>query len=428
MTYNDPSLRNGRKLISNPSFPDPVFNPRIPPPAPLPIEAPLARSDRGRFRYSGDLELELPFERNPTDKPSNDFKNVQSWFKVDDTIQAKSGPETTSDDPNSNSSIKNNTGIFRSSLQYIRSSFIYPQRQERPVQPHSKSNLEYNDNNTVENPTYNHTDYQSPSIADVTPSTINDNSTKNSNISKRPFGPRNIGGSTLNTSYPLSTSLPIHIPLPPLHRQLRIWVYSIVAGFSLFSTVLSVYLIAKYNQDTRLNFFLFTSSATLVLSITCLVCYVWLGARLFNYFEAPFLFCQDLPNNTTSSSGISPYDFYQDCDDKDVNKLTKTLTRLGPLRREIPSAWVPLTDLFVHILMTIFWVATLVDVSTHQARCLSSGYASFSVCQTVVSALIFGGIAACVVSISVVFKAWEMYRFRIGPAVVKRHLTISLKT
>lgn len=32
------------------------------------------------FRYSGDLELSIGFEKSPLDKPSEDFRNADRWF------------------------------------------------------------------------------------------------------------------------------------------------------------------------------------------------------------------------------------------------------------------------------------------------------------------------------------------------------------
>ncbi|KAI9328447.1 hypothetical protein DFJ73DRAFT_861676 [Zopfochytrium polystomum] len=399
-----------------------LFSDKIPVPSKLPLQAPIRSQatnpttdgapDNAKIRYSGDLELQLGFERNPLDKPSSDFRNAEAWFKnVGTNVEPPplshqpslkrglfsaqpQGAEMEYNGPaNGDSGKRNSSSVFRSSFMFLRNSLMPARR--------TAADFEGNPDDTL---------------------------ARGAPDRKRPMGPRGMGDS----SYPPTMRSPnfgsaaVAIPMPPFYRQHRFFAYLALLFFSAAALVAAVRETALNSSSTG-YFLLLVGALSSLAALASLALYAWLGKRLFNYYDAPFLFCQDIPtaraipnlDNEAFSSSASDDNGGEEY--RSGNRL-KTLGRtLGaPLQRERPSPWVPLFDVLSHTVLLIFWAAALADGSTKRASCLSNALANY--CNTLTVALIFGALAATVVVVATGFKIYEMWRFGVFRSVVKRRI------
>ncbi|KAI9356740.1 hypothetical protein DFJ73DRAFT_774928 [Zopfochytrium polystomum] len=464
-----------------------------------------------KFRYSGDLELQLGFEKNPLDKPSSEFRNADSWFKtVKEGTEsagggvAKSGSRRGSPAPRSPAprSPRGIPGKQQSTASGGAGSFLSPlsrpQHQNIDVDESDDAKEEYDDFG----------DSAQPYLAPQSQQNQNQKATvgrtnsflrssfqmiRNSFLPaarrtaadfegedatpqrKRPHGPRRMGepsaygwGASAESSTTLGRSAS-SIPMPPVIQQPRFFVYIailLLSGACLVFMALSIVQLHSNSGTPAAGaaatgtrrptpttvYVVITAGLSFILAATCLTLYAWLGRHLLNYYDAPFLFCQDLPSSIDSHQDYhSGYDSGggDEFDEDGRSTRKRGYTNLDTLRKHVaaplqhrpfPSRTVPLADLVVHAGMAALWVAALVDLGLRTggaARVLGAvcPHETATTAAAAASApefcgwrgwgaLAFGAAAAAGVVAALVAKCIELWRHGVVRSVLKRRVVM----
>ncbi|KAJ1564365.1 hypothetical protein HK405_015081 [Cladochytrium tenue] len=378
-----------------------------------------------KFRYSGDLELQLGFERNPLDKPSSDFRNADAWFKnvriedVDVSEPARPPPAAAAAGRQGSVRVppgaqlgslnrgggsgggpagqKNNRGSFRNSFMFFRSSFA--PRAARTAADFDDPDGAYDD----------------------------DDARLRTNDRKRPLGPRGMGeAGRRGTAAPHMPGSGIDLPMPPLVRQPRMYTYAAVLIVSALAVVIAATSEALTSASPA--FFVVASAASAALAAAMLVAYVWLGRRLFNYYDAPFLVCQDISLGGGSSSPGPSSPAHSAGDEEDgtgpgvAARFAQTLSRAAPLRRPTPNPGVPLADLALHAVALLLWIAALADVGAKSIPACSSNPRGAACSTPVLAAWALGALAALGIAAALLVKCLEFWRFGVAKSVLKKRI------
>ncbi|KAJ3107316.1 hypothetical protein HDU97_004455 [Phlyctochytrium planicorne] len=452
-------------------------------------------SGKKEYRYSGDLELRLPFESSPMDKPSTSFRDPTAWFK-----EAKEETEKRVEEEEKNR-LQQEQAALRSPPQamtadgsgkgarnsFFRNSFFGGGNANRKSTLGRKQHplAGGGDGNDAVSPNALEEGLNDRSLG-------GDDRSRGANPhSKRPLGPRAFGthngGATINRasngdsaySTDLKMTLPhqysstttLHrnsseyIPIPPAYLQPRLYVYG---GITLCSVIAFGLSVLNYTAPLILDsdkpstgFFAFVSGSTALLSLVCIFGYLTFGKKLFAYYDAPFLFCQDVPitpsNGSNSSGPSSPTSvdsngdgtlrnsksFFASAltklkrkDDSETDlhnqrssvSTTNSTTHQRKAQRTSPSPYLPLVDLGLHTLLFLFWTSTVADLGAKVKTnpCNLTQAAAQSKCPDGVAfnrmlvSLAFGGTSAVAILVCVLVKMWQAHSFGILRSFFRR--------
>ncbi|KAJ3175803.1 hypothetical protein HK101_010581 [Irineochytrium annulatum] len=403
-----------------------------------------------KIRSSIDLELRLPFENSPLDKPSNAFsRDATAWFRKgpeDDVIAvpkpafggAPISPDSTS--------------------QYD------PETLERGVRKESLGRGRRNNNNGNTNSMFRNSFnfFYRSNNRDNQPSTLgrgngrpedyddDDGAYNGVPTSKRPVGPRAMGEAPtlyrshhnsdgqspygtlrpLNAGNPNSNTRPVHIRMPPLSHQPRLWCCLALVVLSATAAAVMGSLVARFPRANAsavasYNFFLVSCGASFIVGIASLVLYIVFGRNLFGYYDAPFLFCQDIPLDGGGGGGGGGGGSAAMSELGSEDSAASGSGDGGKGRRLLkrnPSPWVPLLDVGVQFVLIVFWAATLADFGVIIPGCVgrAKGSADTGACTSEIVAATFGGLAALVVVGMAVMKGIELFKSGVMKAIVLR--------
>ncbi|KAJ3218445.1 hypothetical protein HDU67_005541 [Dinochytrium kinnereticum] len=405
-----------------------------------------------KIRYSGDLELRLPFESSPMDKPSTSFRDPTAWFK--DVKGSAEENVVMADDERSNKKDETrevvavpppSAAMFSSS-----SSSSMMQAGERGSKFFHRASLGFfgtGRRSTVGRNgggvRFEETGGEEEDVGRVR-HLSNDPLVQNSTMGRRPAGPRAFGdhhglaGDTLKLrtlgapSSSSSSSASTKIPTPPLYRQSRIYVYAVMAVLAATAVGLSVvsYRTAKGSEKGSFGFYLFVAVATGCVALAGLVGYIFLGGRLYAYYDAPYLFCQDIPSTTTTTTTSPRHNDPKDEEGSSMGGwLRKTADRFHHRNEaKSPSPWVPLLDLGIHLTLFFMWVSSLADmgVRVKQSSCNGTSADDKAVCEDfkgferLVGCVGVGGLTGFVVMVCFGVKLWQVWEYGIVRSVIRR--------
>ena len=118
---------NTRPITPPPPSSSAISIPTSPPPSPThSVATKSVSSKKSKFRFSGDLELQLPFDKTPLAKPSSSFRDPNSWYES--TKQAAAKSHTSSINPT-----------------------LYPSDSSQPTSPSDHSSIVVSVENNLDN-------------------------------------------------------------------------------------------------------------------------------------------------------------------------------------------------------------------------------------------------------------------------------------
>ncbi|KAJ3416439.1 hypothetical protein HDV05_001597 [Chytridiales sp. JEL 0842] len=414
-----------------------------PPPESYDPSSTTSTKPKYKFRYSGDLELPLHFDRDPSARPSATLKDTHNLWRQ---VQSRTFDDSTY------------TGSFPTAEN--RASSYYDSYYDEGTSSRGDINSGMWDNQTNDNDDFYDDDrYSRPNtrrssrrttqMTDATNtrksrtasvfSTFFQNFTAKVTLSqnerqqrdnphgyapptpKKPSGPRDMSGKPLSSktfsydSSSYSDSPPISIQ-KVWYTQPRIIVSIFIAFFSILSLALSSNLLSRFITPTNTpSFFLilFTGSLAAALSIASILLYLfWAPTRQWADAQC-FLICESIDSAAS--------------------------------RQQVPSPWVPLLDLLLYILSLGLWMGTLTDFGFRGMECLQriqpnnngrggvpfGGFVpnvsrqgfiggDMNVCIQIWSGEVAGILAGCGVFVVVGWKVWELVMGGVWRKVVKR--------
>ncbi|KAJ3411708.1 hypothetical protein HDV05_001818 [Chytridiales sp. JEL 0842] len=330
-------------------------------------------SPKYKYRYSGDLELRLPFETSPLAKPSQSFKNPDKWFeKVKTTAEERITVQQQQQQQHQQHLQVQTKRSFRESLSFLTS-------------PVKKTQL-----------------------ATTSPT-------------KRPLGPRSPnGGGSMYPPLSLSHSkMNSDLPLPPLFKQPRILFSLSTSLLSLLSFSIGIYIHSLFNRkptdpafnSTRstLSFFNATQILTTLLTFLDLIAYTLLSKNLEDAFTAPFLI----------AFSTLPTFFSFNTKKREEEEGGGNVMPPQTPRKDVGAFPVlPLLDVGLHAFCTVLsFVGVCVLMSTTVVPCVPNGL-NPCVGLWVVAVLGLGGLGG--VGVLVVRKGWEGYQSGTWKLVLRR--------
>ncbi|KAJ3141364.1 hypothetical protein HK100_007792, partial [Physocladia obscura] len=364
---------------------------------------------KGGIRSSIDLELQLGFEKNPLDKPSSEFRDAESWFsQAKQTAEISAAEQTAAAaaaekdkekrgtrDRRRNNSSSNvllaaaTTSTFgRTSARVAATAAAAAgsggggdgNAQQTPQQ---QADAEYVSPSTLQRSSFFRSSFfggvpnnvrtleRSAAVASPTsaqrrpmgprgPSAlptptaattsvaINDNANTypnaNADLQLQSFSVRNGTLSSSKDAYDLDPAEMLKTPV--WYLQLRVWMYGLIF-LSAFLAAVSVGAVASSSvapSKTSVHFWIAVSIITLVVALAELLFFIRYGAKMLYHYDSPFLILTSSQSNPNNNGG-----------------LTKSL-----VRRDI---FLPIFDLALHSVLTIFWIATLADFGTTIGSC-----------------------------------------------------------
>ncbi|KAJ3348821.1 hypothetical protein HDU83_001023 [Entophlyctis luteolus] len=359
-----------------------------------------AQQKKTAIRSSIDLELQLGFEKNPLDKPSTDFRDAESWFSQAKQTAEKSAAAAEKKNKRGGSSRRQGRGDVEATGGADDEELPY-------VAPEKNGNSFFRSSFFGGIPANVRTLERKV--------TVTTESTAAPSSRVRPMGPRGINsvplppqpGGTSNNGYPLDTLTDAErsmmtmrtlkgevieidpadmLKTPAWYLQLRVWVYGLIAFSALIGGCIMLGLmsspVAPSSKSTI--FWIVISAISVIVAIIELIFFLRSGAKMLYHYDSPFLMliASTNPNSTT----------------------TKTLSK--------HDLTLPIADLVVHVLLTIFWIITLADIGTAIGGCrteILNLSLSASVCTGFEAVVSFGVISILSIVFATGMKGWETY-------------------
>ncbi|KAJ3388852.1 hypothetical protein HDU84_009359 [Entophlyctis sp. JEL0112] len=317
-----------------------------------------AQQKKTAIRSSIDLELQLGFEKNPLDKPSTDFRDAESWFSQAKQTAEKSAAAAEKKNKRGGSSRRQGRGDVEATggADDEELPYVAPEKNGNsffsvplPPQPGGTSN----------------NGYPLDTLTDAERSMMTMRTLKGEVIEIDP-------ADMLKT--------------PAWYLQLRVWVYGLIAFSALIGGCIMLGLmsspVAPSSKSTI--FWIVISAISVIVAIIELIFFLRSGAKMLYHYDSPFLMliASTNPNSTT----------------------TKTLSK--------HDLTLPIADLVVHVLLTIFWIITLADIGTAIGGCrteILNLSLSASVCTGFEAVVSFGVISILSIVFATGMKGWETY-------------------
>ncbi|KAJ3104124.1 hypothetical protein HDU96_009020 [Phlyctochytrium bullatum] len=435
-----------------------------------------------RIRYSGDLELRLPFENSPLAKPSTSFRDPVAWYK-----EAKEGAETKINRPQEPAVISVPEAAHTAHASPAGDDSLIGGRLGRKGTTNSffRNSMGIFSTGTRSRNDADAADGSLPRRAVGGPRGMG---TSAPTASRRPAGPRAFAlpgsdDTPLRVQVPDASSngslkrsshagLTLSIPMPAPYLQPRVWCYAALAILSAAAIALGFqhYRSPSATSDaavkTASGFYLFVAVASMFLAVLCLAVFLFLGRFLYAYYDAPFLICQDIPLSPQSApsspnpSSASSHHHAPTSPGAAEAQPSSTLARLTGWPRTLlrprdsddtasssgsiatppratlkhrlasrtPSPWVPLLDLGAHLALFLMWGATLADLGAKAKAdpCNATSAPTQAVCPVPADwnrSLAMMGVGAAV-GVGVVgvlaVKVYQVWSFGIVRSVIKR--------